>query len=321
MTFILRPYQADQDSLAVYNLYQETLGKHWSLPYKFFLQLTSEHPFYRPGDHFVAGSAGKLVGFASTQILRPETLPDSWCGLQMIFVHPACQRQGIGRALHNMALDHLRKLGLRTLRLGGGGMMRLWPGIPEDAASSQAFFKKMGWQNFNRCCDLVRDVRNYQVPENLRLKMSQAGIDLHPARADEIPSILEFEYHHFDGWYHEYAYKTALGEGDDILVAWQSGKGVVGTLLMFSPYSQLLSVNLVWKELLGENVGGMGAVGVAESERGRGIGLALVAWATQELSLRGAGNAVIDWTGLLEFYGKVGYQPWRWYTTASFSLQ
>ena len=320
MTFILRPYQPDQDGPAAFDLYQATLGQEWPLRYDFFRQLTTEHPFYRPGDHFTASSGGKLVGFSATQILRPGTQPDSWGGLQVIFVDPVHRRQGIGRALHNMALDRVRKLGLSSLKLGGGGMMRLWPGIPDNFSESQGFFVKMGWTDFNRCCDLIQDVREYQIPDSLRQRMSREGIDLHPTRADEIPLILEFEHEHFDGWYHEYAYKTALGEHTDILAAWQEGKGVVGTLLMFSPYSKLLSVNLVWKELLGDDVGGMGAVGTVESERGRGIGIALVAWGTEVLKERGVGNAMIDWTRLVDFYGKAGYQPWRWYTTGAHKL-
>lgn len=320
MAFSIRPYQPDQDGPAIFSLYQNILGQKWPLRYEFFRRLTTEHPFYRPGDHFVAEAGGRLVGFAAVQILRPEPRPDSWCGLQVIFVDPTYQRQGIGKDLHDTALQHVRGLGISSMRLGGGGMMRLWPGLPDDFSDSRGFFEKMGWVDFNRCCDLVRDVSDYQIPGNLRQRMAHEGIDLHPAHADEIPLILAFEYQHFDGWYHEYTYKTALGEHDEILVAWQEGKGVVGTLLMFSPQSQLLSVNLLWKEMLGENVGGMGAVGVAESERGRGIGMALVAWGTSVLKQRGVGNALIDWTRLVDFYGKAGYQPWRWYTTAGHSL-
>jgi GNAT superfamily N-acetyltransferase len=320
MTFILRPYQPDQDGPEIFELYQATLGDRWPLRYDLFRKVTTDHAFYRPGDHFVAGASGRLVGFAATQILRPEPVPNAMGGLEMIFVSPSYRRQGVGRALHNAALDRLRKTGMRSIRLGGGGLLRLWPGIPDDCNESQAFFKKMGWRNFSRCCDLVRDVRSYQVPEDLIQRMSASGIDLHPASMDEMPAILAFEHSQFPGWYREYAYKTALGEQDEILVAWQEGKGVVGSLMMFSPHSRLLSVNLVWKELLGEEVGGMGAVGVLESERGRGIGQALVAWGTEVLQQRGVGNAMIDWTGLVDFYGKVGYKPWRWYTASEREL-
>jgi GNAT superfamily N-acetyltransferase len=54
-------------------------------------------------------------------------------------------------------------------------------------------------------------------------------------------------------------------------------------------------------------------VGVAEAQRGRDIGIALVAYASEILKSRGVGNSVIDWTNLDSFYGRVGYQIWREY--------
>jgi GNAT superfamily N-acetyltransferase len=314
MTFILRPYQPEQDSQAVFELYQSTIGQNWPLRFDLFQKVTSEHAFYRPGDHFIAGSEGRIVGFAATQVLRPEPLPAAVGGLQALFIAPDFRRQGVGRALHNIALDHLRAMGMRVVQLGGAGMLRLWPGIPDDQAASRGFFEKLGWEKFNKVCDLTCSVRSYEIPAGLKRRMQESGVDLHPARPDEIPSVLEFEQRNFPGaWYREFAYKTALGEYEDILVAWDRARGVVGASMMFTPGSKLMSVNLLWKELLGEDVGGMGAVGVAESERGRGIGLALVAWGSEILKQRGVGVSLIDWTGLVAFYGKAGYKPWRWY--------
>ena len=70
---------------------------------------------------------------------------------------------------------------------------------------------------------------------------------------------------------------------------------------------------LSYQALLGDDLGGLGAVGVAASERGRGIGLALVAGASELLKARGIGHSYIDWTTLVNFYGHLGYAPWREY--------
>jgi beta-N-acetylhexosaminidase len=58
----------------------------------------------------------------------------------------------------------------------------------------------------------------------------------------------------------------------------------------------------------------MGSVGVAESERGRGIGLGMVAQASELLKERGVRNCYIDWVELTDFYSKVGYTKWREYS-------
>jgi len=318
MTFILRAYQPDQDGPEIYRLYRTSIGENWPLTYEQFRQVTDGHDFYRPGDHFVAGAEGELIGFAATQVHRYDPLPDTVGGLQVIFVAPDQRCQGIGRALHNIALEHLRAEGMTTAQLASGGMVRLWPGIPEDLSECTGFFERMGWSVSYRVCDLVRDVRDFKIPTDLAHRMSENGIELRPTAETEIQAVIDFEARHFPGgWQREFVYKTAKGEYGDMLAAWEEGKGVVASLMMYSPTSPIPSVNLVWKEMLGKDVGGMGAVGVAESERGRGIGLALVAWGSEILKQRGAGNVMIDWTGLVDFYGKVGYMPWRWYRCAA----
>jgi beta-N-acetylhexosaminidase len=199
--------------------------------------------------------------------------------------------------------------------LGGGSIFRFWPGIPENLAECKPFFEKMGWVHFHACCDLVRDVRDYEIPEDLRLRMRAQEIELRPAEPEEAQAVLEFEQKEFPGWHAEYALKAALGDHQDILVAVENGKTVAGVLALFTPQSHYLAVNRVWQALLGEDNGGMGAVGVAEAQRGRDIGIALVAWGSKILKERGVRMSHIDWTGLVDFYGKAGYKPWRWYAT------
>jgi len=139
-------------------------------------------------------------------------------------------------------------------------------------------------------------------------------VAIYPAKEEEVPEVLAFEDREFPGWAPGFRYMTELEEFANLLVARDLGTGgVVGTLLLFPPACRWLGANIVWKELLGADLGGLGAVGVAASERGRGIGIALVARASEVLRERGTGNCHIDWTGLLDFYGKLGYLPWRQY--------
>ncbi len=75
----------------------------------------------------------------------------------------------------------------------------------------------------------------------------------------------------------------------------------------------------VWSELLGEDAGAIGAVGVAQDVREQGVGTALVAKACEVLRDAGVGNCHIGWTDLLSFYGRLGFRPWREYVRASAS--
>lgn len=86
---------------------------------------------------------------------------------------------------------------------------------------------------------------------------------------------------------------------------------MVGTLLMSTPCSHISRTDVVWRVLLGSDAGSMSAIGVAASERGRDIGIALVARASNILKERGMRNCYIDWVVITDFYARPGYNKWR----------
>jgi len=127
-----------------------------------------------------------------------------------------------------------------------------------------------------------------------------------------VADLLRFERREFRGWEQSTRFMIGCRETDHLIIV-KRGRRIIGLLQTFSPRSRMRAANVVWERLLGEDVGGMGAVGIARNERGKGLGLALVAVASKVLKERGVGNAHIDWTGLVDFYGKLGYKPWREY--------
>jgi GNAT superfamily N-acetyltransferase len=312
MNAIIRPYQPATDLQAVFALYQDAFAESWPLTLPLFEGVTSAHVHYRPGDHFVAELDGRIAGFAATQMERGLPLAGVDGGIAVIFVAESVRRQGIGKALHAVALDHLQACNCGHAILGGGGLFRLWPGVPETQRETLGFFQKQGWPDFERCFDMVRSLADYEMPDSIRKRMQEQRIEIRPAREAEVQAVLEFEMGEFANWYDEFYFKVELGALEDILVAVEDGK-ILGTLSLFTPRTPYLAVQRVWQTLLGANVGGLGAVGVAEAQRGRDIGIALVAYASEILKSRGVGNSVIDWTNLDSFYGRVGYQIWREY--------
>jgi predicted N-acetyltransferase YhbS len=52
---------------------------------------------------------------------------------------------------------------------------------------------------------------------------------------------------------------------------------------------------------------------VSEDVRGLGLGLALVAAGVSYLHAKGVRDCSIDWTSLLDFYGQLGFTPWKSY--------
>ncbi len=59
--------------------------------------------------------------------------------------------------------------------------------------------------------------------------------------------------------------------------------------------------------------GQLGPIGVSKACRGRGYGAALLDAGLRRLRDAGVDGCVIDWTSLLDFYGKFGFRPYRQY--------
>ncbi len=100
----------------------------------------------------------------------------------------------------------------------------------------------------------------------------------------------------------------------DVVVAKDIRQGIVGTSCVMHPHASWQRHDIVWRQLLGENTGGIGPLGVAESMRENGVGLALAARVTELLHARGIETSYIGYTWLINWYGKLGYHLWRDYT-------
>ncbi|MBE3558063.1 MAG: GNAT family N-acetyltransferase [Ktedonobacteraceae bacterium] len=305
-------YNEQRDLQAVYDLWQTVLGATWPIEYTRFRQVlagSAGSPCPQV-QHFVARESGQVTGFAATfTSKRGKGLVGH---LAALLVDPQQQHKGIGSALHTVALDHLRSSGTSQLHLGGISP-RFWCGLPMNLAAALPFFTKRGWEFSEHVFDLVQDLRHYITPEKTWQRMEREHITFETASKKEIGDILAFEAREFPNWVRHFERCAALDDYDDILVARDHLRRVVGTLIMYSPRSHPERTDVIWQSLLGQNAGAMGVVGVAATERGRGIGIALVARASEILKERGVGNCYIDWVELTDFYARLGYGIWREY--------
>lgn len=311
-TLEIQPYQAGSDAAAVAALWQEALGQTWPLSASMCRQILAGPRERRGTQHFVAHLHGRLAGFAGGGLYR-ATSPAGLDGyLSALVVSPRVQRQGIGTALHETILVHLRSMGARRVQLGGG-LVRFWPGVPANLPAALAFFRAQGWLYTETTYDLWRDLRTYHTPLALQQRMAAAPVRLSAARAEEWPELLAFQEREFPFWSESYAEAATLGDHDDALLARSAGGRLVGALLMITPRSHPERSDAPWTMVLGPRLGGLGAVGVAREQRGQGIGLALVARGSELLRERGAAYGYIGWTRLTDFYGQAGYTIWREY--------
>jgi predicted N-acetyltransferase YhbS len=307
MTVSLRAYQPS-DLDALYPLWEATLGETWPLTAAYLKRMLIGVPRYQEGDYLVAEDNGQVVGFAATQVHSSG----KEAGIALLMVKPDYQRQGIGTKLHTAAMERIGTKHVQVVNLAHSGADPFWPGVPLEPAGGIDFFKACGWKFPDINYDLTRDLRDYQTPPGVLKRVAEQGIQIRPTTADQAPAVVEFERRAFPFWAEFFEMTEDDGRYSDIVAAWD-GERVVGSLLIEKPNLDALNPGGLWHRILGQDMGGLGAVGVDESYQGRGIGLAMVARGSEMLSERGVSQCVIGWTDLTDFYGKLGYRVWRSY--------
>lgn len=313
----IREYEPPRDELAVYTLWQGTLGDSWPMSREAFHNRTVESGIYVSGDHFVAEAEGRLIGFVATQSRRladvaPDLQPRG--ELMAVLVEAEHRREGVGRTLIAHGIARLKERGMTEIQLGSGGLSYFWTGVPTNLPGAWPFFEACGWPRVEQSYDLVRRLETYKTPPEVYRRVRLPDISVTTAERHDIPKVLAFERAHFPRWLHHYEATVARGEHSDIVLAKDTRNGeVVGTSMVLDFRVPWRTHDFVWQALLGRNVGGVGPLGVARNKRGNGIGLALAARVTELLASRGVSTSFIGYTWLVDWYARLGYRIWRQY--------
>lgn len=311
---IIRPYTHERDEPAVHHLWQEALGATWPLSQQSFHGFTVGAASHSAADHLVAELDDLIIGFVATwarHSLRDGLMAGQ---IQVVMVAPSHQRQGIGAHLIGQALAHLRERDAVRAQLASGVGVGpyFWLGVPENLPGAMQFFRKLGWAlSDTPSADMYQDLRHYVTPAYIWERVRASGVHVQAATAQDMERILAFEKDHFPYWYESFAsHRDRPGE---IVFAESASGQVVGTAMLRSPR---LSPPCHWATILGEDMGTLNAVGVDESLRKQGIGLALCAGASEVLRQRGVRYCLIGGAWSVAWYAKLGYQVWRTYRTS-----
>ena len=261
----------------------------------------------------VAFVAGEPVGFVLASMLQGEPLvasPDKgW--LDAIAVRPEYQRRGIGDALLSWAEGWLAEHGATQISFGGS-LRPFAPGLPASLSDS-AFFQQRGYAGrpgSGRSWDVAYDLREYTPPPTAR---KATDVAVRPVQGGDAADVLAFLRREFPGRW-RFEFEAHLAEGgrlSDYIALW-SPRGVDGCCLITFDDSRC-PLDRFFPHALPKPWGQLGSIGVSADTRGRGYGAALLDGGLRCLQDAGVAGCVIDWTGLLDFYGKFGFKPYREY--------
>ncbi len=262
----------------------------------------------------VAVQHGAIVGFVLCSALPrdPATSPPGLGWIDAIAVSPGEQCRGIGSALLVWAEDWLR--GHECVRARLGGSLRPFSaGLPIEL-ENEAFFRRRGFQarsGGEYVWDVARDLAEYR-PETSRKNISPATI-IRPAQDGDRHALLEFLRREFPNrWRFEFEeFSRGGGRLSDWLIL-LTGE-CVGGFVRITLEDSLQPMDRFFPHRLARPWGQLGPIGVAGGLRGKGYGGALLDAGLRYLKTRGVRGCVIDWTSLLDFYGKFGFKPLRQY--------
>lgn len=262
------------------------------------------------------------VGWVVVSILPgdPTVAPPTQGWIDALAVAPEVQRQGIGSALLTWAEGWLVGHGARHITVGQG-LQPFVPGVPESLPGTLAFFRAHGYTVADsppepRIWDVAADLSGYEPPAHVR----EVDALIRPAQPNDRTAILAFLQREFpDRWRYEFEEFLRLGGRlADYMVLW-TAEGVDGCCLL-SFEDSIRPIERFYPYRLPRPWGQLGSIGISARRRGQGLGSALLDAGLRRLHNNGINGCVIDWTGLLDFYGKFGFTPYRSYLPLTKSL-
>ncbi|KAJ5236634.1 hypothetical protein N7489_006725 [Penicillium chrysogenum] len=269
------------------------------------------------GHHFIARIGSQVVGFCLAYT-DAQSAP-STVYIAVLAVSPRYQHQGIGISLLEETRAYFRAtFGFNNVKLGSS-FPRFWPGIPQDLPESvQHFFTHRGFRLSPpnaRSVDLYQDIRNFQSPEKYITRARERGFRFAPLKSEDHEACLVGQRKNFSNnrsWVEAYVTLHPDKYPDSVMTAFDSQGQQVGWTLMLGP-SDALNTSWAFPQTCGPNTGLIGAVGIDESHRKYGIGLALICHAIENMKQRGIEGVFVDWVALDGWYEQVGFKTWRSY--------
>ncbi|MDB5080104.1 MAG: hypothetical protein JWP00_2028 [Chloroflexi bacterium] len=304
-------------------LWKRSFGPEFQLDEALWQQNTAKDPSFLPSDIILArDGSGTLLGFVVVKIFRdllnhPGEKLERYAGfgyIAAIAVSPEQRRKGLGRELLAQAETYLADNGATTLYVGES-FRHFFPGVPVHNRAAVEFFAGSGYE----LGTLESDLDGPLDPAFFEpvLKASNK-VTYRQGLPGEEAALLSFLSRTFPGRWH---YDTRLfleqgGSIEDVSLVIDLQDQIQGFLLSYKPGDKVIGPGRYW---LNEKPdwGGIGPLGLNKDARGLGAGLGVVAAGMQHLYRHGLKSARIDWTTLVDFYGKLGFKPALTYQRAT----
>ena len=206
----------------------------------------------------------------------------------------------------------------------GSDIDNFFPGIPNDFDNlTDVFFRNRGYNVSYYTHDLVKKIcksdltnfNKYIEDNNIlnKIKIRYATIE------DKDKVFAFFEKSFYGRWFYEVKEYFNDNQIKEEYVIALDGEKVVGFLRLNKQLIDYISYNIMWAGRFKKLIG-FGPLGVDQEYRKHGIATYLLMFALKESYEGKFSEAMIDWTGLVTYYQKFGFEIWKCYQYANKEL-
>lgn len=212
------------------------------------------------------------------------------------------------------AVEVLRSEGYEALVVGQDSGHFL-PGAPTDVPWLGGFLKGKGFERGGLAYDLERDL------QSLTEVAPEPGYEFRTLVDADMLALGEFFTREFTGrWRYDVMRKVKLEGASTLFGLFQTGR-CLGFALLQTEGCRAPIGGAVWQADLGPHWGSLGPIGIMSELRGAGLGTTFLNRALMELRSRDVRRAIIDWTGLVDYYGTQGFSVNRVYRAYRLNLR
>ena len=309
------------------DMWNEDVGFIYPISLPMFKEKSIECKYFDKDASFVISENGEKIGFIISKLFKdnpniPKYQNVGW--ISLLFVKRKYRKHGYGKILLTKAEEVLIYKGINSISIGSD-IHNFFPGIPNDFDNTtDVFFKNNGYNIGYYTHDLVKkltkdDLVKYSSYNNNEYSLDNGEmkkVELVYAKKSDENDLLDFLKRTFFGrWYDEACEYFKNGEiVKEYLLAKVDGE-IVGFLRVNNCLIKETSYNINWKERFDRLVG-FGPLGVDVNYRHHGIAKMLLYYAISDSYRNGYTEAMIDWTGLVTYYQKLGFETWKCYQYA-----
>ena len=337
-------FSSRRDSYKIINLWNNEVGHIFPISRKMFNQNICDSKYLDYECSYVVYDGKNLVGFILGKIYDNNEIIEKYINkgwISLVYVKREYRKQGIGSFLLDKLELEMRKKNVYYTAIGSD-LDCFFPGIPNDFDNlSDKFFKKRGYNMGYYTHDLVKKLNKFDVnifnEYVINNEKLSKDITVCYASIDDKEILLNFLKKCFYGrWYFEAleyfenAEKNIDSINEEYLIAKvkcdndlenfnKNCYKVVGFLRVNKQLINKISYNIMWSKRFKKLVG-IGPLGVDIDYRKQGIATYLLLYAFKDCFENNYSDAMIDWTGLVTYYQKFGFQVWKCYQYANKEL-